>query len=120
MHNGHLTRCRFLCKDILAAVVNLLETLERKVEKQESVSSDLKDEQHRIRAELFQGRIAGGVGMDRQSMATSAVLRTCSHIRAALPSQISGLYWIDPDGQGVGDDPIYVYCNMTTGIHENK
>ncbi|KAK4011383.1 hypothetical protein OUZ56_020497 [Daphnia magna] len=25
------------------------------------------------------------------------------------------MYWIDPDGQGVGDDPIYVFCNMTTG-----
>jgi hypothetical protein len=26
-----------------------------------------------------------------------------------------GNYWIDPDGQGVGDDPIFVYCDMATG-----
>jgi hypothetical protein len=26
--------------------------------------------------------------------------------------------WIDPDGQGVGDDSIYVFCNMATGTTE--
>jgi hypothetical protein len=25
------------------------------------------------------------------------------------------MYWIDPDGQGVGEDPIVAFCNMTTG-----
>jgi hypothetical protein len=25
------------------------------------------------------------------------------------------MYWIDPDGEGVGDDPIYVSCDMATG-----
>ncbi|KZS14837.1 Contactin associated protein 1-like protein [Daphnia magna] len=47
--------------------------------------------------------------------AKRSILRTCQEIRAAIPSLSSGMYWIDPDGQGVGDDPIYVYCNMTTG-----
>ncbi len=46
------------------------------------------------------------------------VLRTCRETRAADPSLGSGMYWIDPDGQGVGDDPIYVYCNMATGSTE--
>ncbi len=46
------------------------------------------------------------------------VLRTCKETRAADPSLGSGMYWIDPDGQGVGDDPIYVYCNMATGSTE--
>ena len=41
--------------------------------------------------------------------------RTCHDVRTADPSLISGMYWIDPDGQGVGDDPISVYCNMLTG-----
>jgi hypothetical protein len=25
------------------------------------------------------------------------------------------MYWIDPDGQAVGDAPIYVYCDMISG-----
>jgi hypothetical protein len=111
----------FRCKEILAAILNLLETLERKVEQQESELSELKAEQQRIRtAESFQRRILPDVGMERhrQSIGTGgAILRSCSHIRAALPSQTSGMHWIDPDGQGVGDDPIYVYCNMTTGVN---
>jgi hypothetical protein len=41
--------------------------------------------------------------------------RTCKEARAADPSLSSGMYWIDPDGQGVGDDPIYVYCDMAKG-----
>ncbi len=41
--------------------------------------------------------------------------RTCREVRAMDPSLISGMHWIDPDGQGVGDDPIYVYCDMTSG-----
>lgn len=28
----------------------------------------------------------------------------------------SGYYWIDLDGQGVGEPPVSVYCNMTDGI----
>lgn len=45
----------------------------------------------------------------------NVIRRTCHETRAANASLISGMYWIDPDGQGVGDDPIQVYCNMTTG-----
>ena len=41
--------------------------------------------------------------------------RTCRELRASDPTLTSGMHWIDPDGQGVGDDPIYVYCNMATG-----
>ena len=41
--------------------------------------------------------------------------RTCRELRSYDPSLNSGMHWIDPDGQGVGDDPIYVYCDMTKG-----
>ncbi len=51
-----------------------------------------------------------------QSSGKSGIPRTCQELRAADPSLPSGMQWIDPDGQGVGDDPINVYCNMTTGI----
>jgi uncharacterized coiled-coil protein SlyX len=46
----------------------------------------------------------------------SGIARTCKELRATDPSLASGMYSIDPDGQGVGDDPIYVYCDMTSGI----
>ena len=45
----------------------------------------------------------------------SGIPRTCRELRAANPSLASGMQWIDPDGQGIGDDPIYVYCDMSTG-----
>ena len=41
--------------------------------------------------------------------------KTCYDARASNPSLTSGMYWIDPDGQGRGDEPIYVYCNMSSG-----
>jgi hypothetical protein len=50
-----------------------------------------------------------------QSTGRSGIPRTCRELRAADPSLSSGMHWIDPDGQGVGDNPIYVYCDMTSG-----
>jgi hypothetical protein len=48
---------------------------------------------------------------------SASTQRTCREVRLANPSLTSGMHWIDPDGQGVGDDPIFVYCDMTTGKH---
>jgi hypothetical protein len=45
----------------------------------------------------------------------NSMSRTCREAWAADPSLNSGMYWIDPDGQGVGDNPIYVYCDMAKG-----
>ena len=42
--------------------------------------------------------------------------KTCLEALTEDPSLESGMFLIDPDGQGRGDDPIYVYCNMATGI----
>ena len=50
-----------------------------------------------------------------QEFRKNAILRTCREVHASNPLLDSGMYWIDPDGQGVGDDPINVFCNMTTG-----
>ncbi|XP_046446696.1 uncharacterized protein LOC124195999 [Daphnia pulex] len=46
----------------------------------------------------------------------SGLPRTCHEARLANPSLTSGVYWIDPDGQGVGEDPIQVTCDMSSGI----
>ena len=45
----------------------------------------------------------------------NTVSRTCYELNQADPSLSSGMYLIDPDGEGVGDDPIYVECDMTSG-----
>jgi hypothetical protein len=50
-----------------------------------------------------------------RSTGRSGIPMTCRELRATDPSLPSGMHWIDPDGQGVGDDPIYVYCDMTSG-----
>jgi hypothetical protein len=45
----------------------------------------------------------------------------CRELRATDPSSLPfGMHWIDPDGQGVGDDSIFVYCNMTSGIKSSN
>ena len=49
------------------------------------------------------------------NLCQNAVHRTCNEVRAFDSSLLSGMYWIDPDGKDVGDDPIHVFCNMTTG-----
>ena len=49
------------------------------------------------------------------STARNGIPRTCREAHLADPSLTSGMHWIDPDGQAVGDDPIYVYCDMISG-----
>ena len=44
--------------------------------------------------------------------------KTCLEALTTDPSLESGIFRIDPDGPGRGDDPIYVYCNMSTGISQ--
>ena len=46
--------------------------------------------------------------------------RTCQDIIDGNPFAPSGQYWIDPDGQNAGDNPIYVDCVMTIGIIRHK
>jgi hypothetical protein len=50
-----------------------------------------------------------------QSSRKSGIPRTCRELFVADPSFYAGMQWIDPDGQGIGDDPIYVYCDMSSG-----
>ena len=42
--------------------------------------------------------------------------RSCYELKATNPSAQSGLYFIDPDGQINGDDPVQAYCDMDTSI----
>ena len=42
--------------------------------------------------------------------------RSCAEAFSADPTIPSGDYYVDPDGANIGDRPIIVYCNMSTGI----
>ena len=52
------------------------------------------------------------------STVQKSIHRSCHEMFAADVFLISGFYWIDPDGNGAGDDPINVYCELTTGKYE--
>ena len=45
-----------------------------------------------------------------------SIQRTCEELLLANPTVKSGDYYIDPDGINVGDAPMNVFCNMSTGI----
>ena len=105
-------RCFYVTtKEILAAKVHQIEALERRIEQLEMFSHDIQQK----KSFTSNKSVPENVGINRQSTGKSAIPRTCHDIREAHPSQTSGMYWIDPDGQGVGDDPIVVFCNMTAG-----
>lgn len=55
----------------------------------------------------------------QQGTQKNTILRTCKELYQADPSLDSGMFWIDPDGQGVGDDPIYAMCDRTTGKYNS-
>lgn len=44
------------------------------------------------------------------------IYRTCREMFQDDFSLRSDMYWIDPDGQDIGDDPIYVYCDTRLSI----
>ncbi len=39
---------------------------------------------------------------------------TCLAILSAAPGATDGLYWLDPDGNGIGNPPMQAFCDMTT------
>lgn len=48
------------------------------------------------------------------------VRRSCHELFTSNPFLHSGMYWIDPDGQGFGRAPILVHCDMKTGKNKNN
>ena len=86
--------------------------LEARVERQESIIAALmKNEKNK---KLSSMNVSTTFAMD-QKYKQDANLRTCQDVQASNPLLESGMYWIDPDGQGVGDNAIHVFCNMTSG-----
>ena len=90
----------------MATNVARLEELESNVTRQQEIITLLQNE-------LFSSKLAL---TEQPNMRKSVSFpRTCRELRAADPTLTSGMHWIDPDGQGIGDDPILVYCDMTKG-----
>jgi hypothetical protein len=109
----------FLLKEIVEAKVNHLENennkLKAKIEQQDSILTDLLQNQRQTNEEtkLFSKNV---LLENLTSGKSAAMQRTCRETRLSNPALTSGMYWIDPDGQGVGDDPISVYCDMASGM----
>jgi hypothetical protein len=103
-------------EDLEAKVVNLetkVARLEAQVNHQESIFTALIKSERDKKFALEKG-ISRNVETN-EYYKRNAAPRTCGEVFATNPLLDSGMYWIDPDGQGVGDNAINVYCNMTTG-----
>ena len=87
--------------------------LEEEMEHQERRLYNLTEQLAAVEKELTLANSAEST--DAHGNRQTAIYRTCHEARAADSSFKSGMYWIDPDGKGVGDEPIRVHCNMTTG-----
>lgn len=72
------------------------------------------DEQ-RIEIDRLQHRIESLDETMSQWTLAGAMHRSCEELHRNYQFLPSGEYWIDPDGLGVGDPPIFVYCNMIDG-----
>jgi hypothetical protein len=86
--------CAFFTQDILV----------EKFARMESVLAEMQNEQKTSSS-------------TSSSVRGASIPRTCKEAQSGDPTLSSGMYWIDPDGQGIGDSPIYVYCDMAKGIN---
>nr|CAH0107069.1 unnamed protein product [Daphnia galeata] len=109
-------------KRILAIKDSRLEALELKVQQHEEKVTQLElalINEKRINAKSSPLKLN-----EISSTTRSGIPRTCREAHLADPSLTSGMHWIDPDGQAVGDDPIYVYCDMISGstsiVHDTE
>ena len=87
--------------------------LEIKVHEQETILTSLLLETKKCKSAT--GSKSNLNNLETAIQSKSGTPRTCRELQAADPSLSSGMQWIDPDGEGVGDSPIYVYCDMSTG-----
>ncbi len=100
----------------MSAKVSRLDALELKAQQQEELLVALSNEKANSRAKSVT-RNYEMVNQQATGNNLFYIRRTCGEIREDDPTLTSGWYWIDPDGpDSLGDDPIYVYCNMATGI----
>ncbi len=90
--------------------------LEGKVRQQEMILTSLLRQTDRMVPATGTKSLPTSFGTSIQPIGMSGTPRTCRELRVTDPSLPSGMYSIDPDGEGVGENPIYVYCDMISGI----
>lgn len=103
-----------------------LESLEHRLQSLESIGNRFQQLESLLRSVPLNEEVDVGKSIllkDQQQQPTgraNKLYRTCHETRASDPSLTSGMYYIDPDGQDIGDNPIYVYCDMTTGKKQSS
>ena len=99
-------------KRTLASKVSQLQTLEARVQ---HLEIKLAKQQKESQTLLHNGARRSAVKRaSPHSIDGRRFYRTCKQLHQAEPLRKSGIYWIDPDGDGFGD-PIQVHCDMRTG-----
>lgn len=86
---------------------------ERKILEHEVLIDSLQNKENSF--SLEQSGLPNTVTTNSKLAKENKILRTCQEIYKSDASLSSGYYLIDPDGQGTGDPPIYVYCDLTSG-----
>ena len=79
----------------------------------------LVDNSNNLKSRMTEEKVYKAVGVSPSAVFSP---RTCLEAReSGLPEfKESGMYWIDPDGIGIGDGAIYVQCDMKTGKYNLK
>ncbi|XP_046461360.1 uncharacterized protein LOC124207781 isoform X2 [Daphnia pulex] len=90
-----------------------INSLKEQVQRLESVL--LVNISNNLKSRITEDKTSKVIGVSPYSAIFSP--RTCLEARdSGLPEfKESGMYWIDPDGIGIGDGAIYVHCDMKTG-----
>jgi hypothetical protein len=118
-HNNFFPVLKVNVIETLEAKVVTLETkvarLEAKVEQQESQIAALIVNEREKQQSSTTNKFTTSVELN-QNYKRNVIFRTCHELHSSNPLLESGMYWIDPDGQGVGDDAIHVFCDMKLGI----
>jgi len=91
--------------DQLQAEMNLQKT---EINLQKTEINELKKENTELKEKLLRDELP--------SNKEFLIARSCYELKAMSPDAQTGLHYIDPDGQINGEDPIQVYCDMTTSI----
>jgi hypothetical protein len=92
---------------------NQIASLKEQVQGLESIL--LVNSSNNFKSRMVEDKTSKVIGVSPYSAIFSP--RTCLEAReSGLPEfKESGMYWIDPDGIGIGDGAIYVHCDMETG-----